>query len=307
MNRFALTISAMAAMLLAGCGGLQQAPEDTQPAFVTPSQSAMLPEAKNESLLYVVGNYSEYPLIVYVFSYPSGKPVGKIIKDVSGLCTDTHGNVYMTQSWYSASRILEYAHGGTQPIATLSDSYTGPAGCAVDPLTGNLAVQNTESGTTLIYAHARGKPKAYHNFLFSPAYVTYDDKGNLFTFGASFRAHVEELPKNGTTFVRILVGRSLGVPMGIQWDGKYLALGQGTENYNDGVIRQFTVEKRRAIFKGSTRLSVAANAFYIKGSTIAVTSSDGDVVDIFAYPGGSSMGSISGAVDTGTLVVSPAP
>jgi hypothetical protein len=306
-----------AATLLCGCGG-SQLPSGA-PGLVAQSRaiaaqpdrggSWMLPEAKSEDLLYVVGSDASYPLIVYVLSYPAGKPVGKIIHAVSGLCTDAHGNVYMTQSWYSASRILEYAHGGTKPIATLSDQYTGPAGCAIDPTTGNLAVQNTQAGTTLVYLHARGKPKAYHNFLFAPGSVTYDNKGNLFTFGASFRAHVDELPKNGATFVRIHIERALGVPMGIQWDGKYLALGQGTLNYNDGVIRQFTVKNNRGIFEGSTRLGTYASAFYIKGSKVASTEGDdGDVVNIYDYPnGGPPVRTISGVGEAGNLVVSAAP
>lgn len=51
-----------------------------------------------------------------------------------GLCSDVSGKVWIVSD--SASPvIIEYAHGGTTPIATLSDPDGQPEGCAVDPST----------------------------------------------------------------------------------------------------------------------------------------------------------------------------
>ena len=106
----------------------------------TRSHGWMLPAAKSMDLLYV-SNDDE----LLVFSYPKGKLVGEITVpsgDFAGLCSDSAGDVFVTSvGSHSASYILEYAHGGTEPITTLSD----PAwanGCAVDPTTGNVAVTN---------------------------------------------------------------------------------------------------------------------------------------------------------------------
>jgi hypothetical protein len=46
--------------------------------------------------------------------------------------------VFITDT--STSQILEFAHGGTTPINTLSDYDYQPVSCAVDPKSGNLAV-----------------------------------------------------------------------------------------------------------------------------------------------------------------------
>ena len=64
--------------------------------------------------------------------------------------------------------ILEFAHGGTQPIATLLGVRCEfPNGCSVDPTTGNLAVTNYSSnpagpGSIAIYTGARGSHDHVH-------------------------------------------------------------------------------------------------------------------------------------------------
>ena len=80
-----------------------------------------------------------------------------------GECVDGAGNVFVTNSF--KGQILEYAHGGTTPIATLSDPNQYPIDCAVDPTTGNLAVTNyfakTGPGSVAIYQGAQGAPLFY--------------------------------------------------------------------------------------------------------------------------------------------------
>ena len=101
-------------------------------------RSWMSPIAKRVPLLYV----SVWDTgVVYVYSYPKAKLLGKlvgILDTPSGMCSDSKGNVWITN--FHGEGITEYAHGGTKPIATLSDPGTDPNGCSVDPLTGNLAV-----------------------------------------------------------------------------------------------------------------------------------------------------------------------
>jgi hypothetical protein len=78
-----------------------------------------------------------------------------------GACADANGDVFIVESL----SINEYAHGGTQPIATLSDPSGYGFGCAVDPTTGNLAVVNDGSRyistDVLIYHNASGEPVGY--------------------------------------------------------------------------------------------------------------------------------------------------
>ncbi len=112
-----------------------------------------VPAARNIDLLYV-SKYDD----VDVFSYPAGKRVGTLtgFQSPGGLCVDKAGDVFVTN--FGASNIVEYAHGGTKPIATLSDPYQEPDDCSVDPTTGNLAVANI-GGSVSIYEGARGHPK----------------------------------------------------------------------------------------------------------------------------------------------------
>jgi hypothetical protein len=119
--------------------------------------SWMAPDAKKQDLLYI-SDVSDNEVTVY--SYPSGKLEGTLtgFEVPTGLCSDKAGDVFVTD--FEASEILEYAHGGTTPIATLSDPGQWPSGCSVDPMTGNLAVSNDETpsvgeGNLAIYAHAR--------------------------------------------------------------------------------------------------------------------------------------------------------
>ncbi len=83
----------------------------------------MLPEARGESLAYV--SDSGTTGLVYVFSYPTGKRVGTLTGFYfpTGECVDKHGDVWVLNM--SPEVIVEYAHGGTSPIATLDDPVGG--------------------------------------------------------------------------------------------------------------------------------------------------------------------------------------
>ncbi len=80
---------------------------------------------KSGSLLYVSDTESGD---VYVFNYPKGTPAGTItgLTDPGGECVDAKGNVFVTNT--GGSNVLEYAHGGTAPIATLKDPGFFPIG-----------------------------------------------------------------------------------------------------------------------------------------------------------------------------------
>ena len=73
-----------------------------------------------------------------------------------GECSDSHGDVFITDAF--GSNIQEFAHGGTTPIANLSDVGEEASGCAVDSVTGNLAVTNYYPGNVAIYKNAEGTP-----------------------------------------------------------------------------------------------------------------------------------------------------
>ncbi len=189
----------------------------------------MLPAAKSSDLLYV-SNDDE----LLVFSYPKGKLLGEITVasgDFGSLCSDGAGDVFVTSEGSSfQSYILEYAHGGTEPIATLNDPGR-PSGCAVDPATGNVAVTNVSAdnppyyhGDVVIFPNGHGPPAEYSDssipfFL----YCSYDTAGNLIVAGYDASSDgIAELPAGGQSLTDIALDQLIG-PSSIQWVDAYQA------------------------------------------------------------------------------------
>ncbi len=284
---------------LAGCAGAATPmPPATQRDAATHARSDagrswMDPAAKNGSLLYVSSVLTND---VYVFSYPAGKMVGTLtgFSTPYGLCVDKSANVWVVND--GTSQIIEYAHGGTSPIATLSDPGEYPEGCAVDPNTGDLGVTNfystSGSGSVSVYAGAQGPPQIYSDpNLANVRFCGYDAKGNLFVDGvnASSAFVLAELPKGASTLEDIAFKQSVEWPGGVQWDGKHVAVGD-----TDAVKIYQTTAKGKVT--GTTSLAGAnyVNQFFIvkgarrKPSTVVAPSQDGGVVAIYKYPAGGS-------------------
>jgi hypothetical protein len=196
----------------------------------------------------------------------------------------------------SASDIIEYAHNGALPIKTLSDPGQDPSSCAVDPKTGNLAVTNFAtssggSGSVTIYKKAKGNPKIYSDLEINRAFMCgYDDKSNLFVdgFGAppSQAFEFAELAAGQTTMKNIKIDRSIEFPGGVQWDGKYVAVGD-----EESKIYQVEVSGTKGKVKGSTLLGgeVAEIEFGIQSGKVVATNqeslSNGEV-GVWNYPAG---------------------
>ena len=302
MNRFDfsryVSSACVAAAMLAGCGVLRQAQDDMQPPIgavgARPQTSAiathtdrgkswMLPQAKNIDLLYVADPGSEE---VVAFSYPGGDVVGALtgITAPAGECTSKRSN----GDWWvvAYNEVLEYAHGGMSPIATLSVS--GPADCAVDPKTGNLAVTVLTSGNVVIFDQAKGSGKTYPDGLQDSYNDGYDAKGDLFVdgFNSASEVRLVELPKGGSSFEPITLDQSLGLPGSVQWNQKYLAI----LNPGAGAIYQFAIGGKKGKRVGTTPLNSVGDpaAFWIANGEVAVADIGKEDVGIWDYPAGGS-------------------
>jgi DNA-binding beta-propeller fold protein YncE len=300
----------LAGVLLAGCGGAQMtevAPQSTmaQSRAHRASGSWMLPEAKGERLLYVSDANNG---TVTVYTDPKGRLVGTLTGFGLpwGLCSDKAGNVFVTD--YRNDQIVEYRHGGSNPINTLQDGDYFPVDCSVDPITGDLAVANISSegslgyppGAISIYAKAQGEPKFYP-FLEDSNYLnflacTYDDMGDLFADAFGYSGpdfQMVELPRHHKKLIGLKIRPGLSssaYPGGLQWDGKYLDL--GTAN----IVHQYSISKRGAKEVGSTELSgqgVGLGLFWVgkfaDGSDPQATqlvTQGSDEVQYYNYPAG---------------------
>lgn len=277
-----------AAAFLAGCGGYPIVAPPGTPSIAMPAA------AQHGDLLYV----SDYETNdVYAYSYPEGKRVGVlagILKDFvypTGLCTDDGGDLFIPDS--ANASVLEYAHGGSRPVAQLVDANEYPYSCAIDPTTGNLAVVNLESfhagGSVSIYAHASGRPAKYsYPYIFKWYFAAYDDQGNLFV-DASYDAPSApfvflELPKGRKSFRNVTLDQAFRMPGAIAWDGRHLAVADSKSS----VISRFSI--RRSVGKrvGSLKLSDARRLgeFSIVDGNVVGASFHGGDVDLWKYPRG---------------------
>ncbi len=235
------------------------------------SSSWIASDAPTRDLLYV-----STCCYVSVYSYPQGEPKGKLkgFSIAAGECVDQKGNVFITDE--GAARVFEYAHGGAKRIRTYSVG-GGPEGCAVDPTTGNLAVATLGPGEyarVSVFKNARGNPMTYKDPAFQEYFFPgYDDKGNLLVQGMSQpgTGHTvfAELPKGGSKLKTITLNESIGWPGGVQWDGKYWAVGDQAAP----VIRQFTIKGSQGMEVGTTAMGSGADDVtqsFIQGRTLIV-------------------------------------
>lgn len=198
---------------------------------------------------------------VYDYRDKSGKLVGQLIGPLYpySQCLDDKGNVYIVDASTANAKIYEYGHGATIPIATVADSYGFPVGCAVNPITGDLAVANIEGngsgspGGIDIFSHGIAGTQSYYT---DSAYGTYyfwppgyDPQGNLYVQGTTQNGTPTLLKFNGATFTR-LHGLEVNYPGAVQWDGKYMS-----------------ATDQAATFVGSDITQSGQDEFTVKGST----------------------------------------
>jgi hypothetical protein len=257
-------------------------------------RSWMAPDAKKHDLLYIA-DYGTND--VYVFSYRQGKLKGRLtgFNGPQGECVDKASNVWITNTYLS--EIVEYAHGGTSPVAILRDPGEYPVGCSVDPTTGNLAVTNIcdapscGEGNLVVYRKAQGKPKAYTDPYFYKYYFCgFDNKGNLFVDGGSSGGTFQfaELPRRSSTLGNILIEANILFPGGVQWDGRYVSVGDQDVSGGGSYIYQVQVSGSIGTVAGKTELVGAYDIvqFWIQGKKLIGPDAYYHDVGFYNYPAG---------------------
>lgn len=298
-------------ILLAGCGGTQPTGEGALHAIPQAARAAhadrakpwMLPGAKSEDLLYIATGDN-----VYVLSYPGGKLTGSL--NVAGyeLCADEKGDVFVPQT--ADSTIFVYAHGGDSPIRTLSDG-DQPLGCAVDPITGNLAVTNEGSGAgeVAIYRHARGTAQWYQDEAIGQyGLCGYDDQGNLFLDGTGTSNVFAELPRGSDTFKNFTLGARFVAYGSVQWDGTFITL----SNPSAHAIYRLKILKTTFKVTGTTHLHQWRNGYsgnwpyietWLQNGTFLAQSSSAADVGLWPYPAGGNPSKVIGGFKSGSATV----
>ena len=319
VSRYALS-SCVAAAMLSGCGGSQPpiviAPGAVPQSAAIPraahSRSWMAPEAQSEDLIYVT---HEYATDVSVYSYPTGMLVGSLSNpdNTIGDCVDKAGDVFIVNFDTPSEQpgnVVEYAHGGTTPIRTLTYPNAYFSGCAVDPTTGNLAVtvlekQDIKRGGVVVYPDATGTPTEYsERHVVDYSFCGYDNNGNLYVDGDNLpngTFQLLELPSGQKRLTDISLSRGLEgklIPGSVQWDGANVVIGNGRTAHNGVHIRVYQIKLDGSTGKiaGKTLLRRAHSyrdfQFWIQGGTILSPYGVGDratgdhVLGFWTYPQG---------------------
>ncbi len=320
------------AAVLAACAangtalGPSVAPAGSTAVHGSAARSWILPEAKRADLLYVSDLSAQ---VVDIYTYRGHKLVGTITGffNPEGLCVDKAGDVYVTNDTSEGVyQITEYAHGSTMPLRTLNDPRGRANGCSVDPKTGDLAVADfwgpSEGiGNVAVYHHASGTPIAYSNpNIWYYYYCGYDDNGNLFVDGETQGSvfGLGEVPKGGDALKFVNVNETIYLPGGVQWDGKYLAVGdQVAVKHNfTSTVYQFAINGRTGTEVSAMVLTdssyvtqfwipfVDASRRHKYGTRLIGPNQNGKSTMIWAYPaGGDPLQTISGeTAPTGVTV-----
>jgi hypothetical protein len=247
------------------------------------SGSWILPEAKSEDLLYVSNLQN-----VTVYSYPSGKHVGTLrgFYRPYGECTDSAGDVFIANQ----STIVEYKHGGTKPIETLTLPGYSPAGCGSDPMTGNLAITwdaGLSSGYVAIYQHASGMPTLYKHGDMLFRLCGYDNKGNLFVDGGTKHGNLfkfAELTQKAKSLISVSLNQTIGFGVAVQWDGKYVTV----EDDEVNKIYRFTISGSTGTLEGTVGLGNAQGLYqtWIEGKNVVGADILANTVRYWKYPAG---------------------
>lgn len=216
------------AVLIQGCAVPTQGDALGQSVPGAPRSARATAVESSGSLLYAAdaegGTSGSGRLLV--FTYPQGKFVTQVTGftgRVQSVCSDRLGNVFATTQVSLSplqGHIYEYAHGGSIPIATLSDPGL-PTACASDPTTGDLAIVNIAAsggGNVAIFRGAKAPPVMYSDpSIDDPFGCTFDPAGNLYIDGYEYDANIiGELPKGSSSFTTITLDQTVD-PRSLQW------------------------------------------------------------------------------------------
>ncbi len=332
MKTSRLASGALAAVgLLAGCSGsgLQSSPlfassngqEDHHLATYTSVRAPKIkpdhhkswvsPDVKNARRLLFISDDSTQD--VYIFTIPAMVLKGTLtgFNGPQGMCTDKHGNIWIVNT--GTAQGLKYSRTG-KLLGSVSDPSGTPAGCAVNPTNGDLAlsdlVGSSGAGGIEVYHNGSGSPTRYSNpSQYEYFFPAYDTDGNLYVDGftyPTFAVVISELPSGKHKMHTIsYTGGTIGFPGGVNWDrvrGQLVVDDQKCQGIYSSCVYQLKVSGSSAKIVGFTPLNnldgsacdvdqgtIAPLSKYFAGPCISFAYSVNSV-DRWAYPSGGKSG-----------------
>jgi hypothetical protein len=253
-------------------------------------KSWMEPNAGKGRLLYISDAGTDD---VVVYRYPSGIEAGVLtgFDEPQGECVDKTGNVWIANTL--ASNLLEYAHGGTTPIAKLADPGQYPVDCSIDKNDGTLAATNIiarkgrdRRGSLSIYPDAMGSPTIVASPDFYLIYSLGYDDNDIFLDGRnnSDAFQFGELAGGNSTIDPItLSGATINFPGGVVFAKRKVNIGDQA----GAVVYEAT---EAGTVTGSVRLDGSSDCvdFFIYGRALICPDAGNGDIEIYNYPVGGS-------------------
>jgi hypothetical protein len=210
-----------------------------------------------------------------------------------GLCVDRNGDVFVpawTFDTKTTGYVYEFAHGGTEPIETLTDGKALNTSCSVDPTTGNLAV--TDFANVEIFQNAQGTPTAYVVPNIQAQWSAYDDDGNLFVDGypESTGTPLAELVKGSSAFTPVTLNQSIST-WSLQWDNGFLTIASTSSASSDAeYVYRVQVSDGTGTIVGTSTLKThhleydGNGQVWIQGGRVMGAGRKHDALDLWRYP-----------------------
>ena len=280
-------------------------------------KSWVSPDVKRASSLLFISDDSSQD--VYIFTMPAMQLEGTLtgFNGPQGMCSDKQGNIWVVNT--GTAQGLKYSRTG-QLLGSVSDPSGTPAGCAVNPTNGDLALSETRgssgAGGIEVYHNGSGSPTRYRNpSQYEYFFPTYDTDGNLYVDGFSyptFAVMISELPSGKRRMHTVnYSGGTIQFPGGVNWDrrkGQLVINDQECQGLYASCAYQLTVSGSSAKIVGSTPLNnfdgtacdvdqgtIAPSGKYFAGPCITFAYSVSSV-DRWAYPSGGTPGHYNDSV-----------
>ncbi len=245
-------------------------------------------------LLYV-SDYATDDVVVYQRDKVVGTLTG--FNGPDGLCSDRDGNVWIANN--AGASIVEYGHGKTAPTTTLSDPGVYPVGCAVNPITGGLAVTNAASygsgqGSVAIFHKAQGPPLILTDpDIYFVYFCAYDPAGNLYIDGLNTNQQFQfaVLPHDKFKFKAIALNADVYFPGDVAWDGRHIVVGDQRYQNHIGSALYRTNGEGGAVL-GTTVLDDTRDVlgYWVHSNGVIAADLARDALDVYRYPQGGTPG-----------------
>lgn len=284
-----LSACVIAIALVAGC-----TQSNALPRAVTATSQGVTPSADQKHLWLYVSDAGNNDVSFY--TWPNLRFFATLTDfgAVRGLCASSSGYVYVADA--AREEMIRYAHGAKMPSKILYDQGYRPNSCATDGLTGKLAVTLTsetsgKTGVLGIFTHAAGRPVYYGIAnIKTPAYCAFDDKGDLFIDGTDNEGKfaLGEVPFGYHSVFTVTLNHTIAVPGGVQWDGKYVVIGDEGAGSQGSTLDQFTVSGSAGTLEGTVKLDASAKVaqFWTGQIKLVGPNSGSSKVGIWSYPAG---------------------